>query len=162
MTPRWALALAATQLLCHSRAAVSADVYTFPVKSVNLDIAMSPSFYAASGVDSLAPVTDFHPVHGLQTSDGGYVGVGKGAEVEGGSAREAFAVKFSSSGALSWAWKSGVAGDDVANAVARRPAHPNRAPSRISHRFCKEITDLYLLCRRILLLSQGAMGVAKE
>ena len=40
---------------------VLADVYTYPVKGVNLSVAMSPSFYVGNAVDSLDPVADFHP-----------------------------------------------------------------------------------------------------
>ena len=37
--------------------------------------------------------------------------------------REGFAAKFSSSGALLWAWKSNATGDDVANAVVQLPGN---------------------------------------
>lgn len=99
------------------------DVYTYPVKSTNLEQAFGVEFYAGHAAPaSIAPVSDLHAVHGIETSDGGYVLVGKGVEREDGSVTEAFAVKLSASGSVSWTWKSGVSGDDAANAVIQLPS----------------------------------------
>lgn len=100
-----------------------ADVYTYPVKSVNLASAYTPSFYVALEGSQLAPVTDLHPVHGIQTSDGGYVLTGKGVEQDGSSIKEAWAVKLNSAGGFVWAWRSNITGDDAANAVVQLPGN---------------------------------------
>ena len=91
--------------------------YEYPVKSINLDNALSVVYYGLVSSET-ATVVDAHPVHGCKTSDGGYVAVGKGVEKEGSAATEAFAVKVDSKGKFLWAWKSGLAGKDGANAVA--------------------------------------------
>jgi len=95
-----------------------ADIYTYPVKSINLGSAMAPAWY--EGMDpsgQYGPVTDFHPVHGTTASDGGFVVVGMARESESTETKEAFALKFSSSGSFVWGWKSGSSGEDAANAV---------------------------------------------
>ena len=103
---------------------MQADWTNFPVKSINMSAAYPPAFYMAaspegeaSPLQTLAPVTDLHPVMGVEVSDGGFVLVGKGVESDGSSIMEAFAVKLSAAGKVEWAWKSGVSGNDAANAV---------------------------------------------
>ena len=98
----------------------SANVYTYPVKSINLDAASSVSFYVAYGsTEQMGTVDDLHPVHGVQTTDGSYVIVGKAMESETSELMEAFAVCLNARGALKWAWRSGLRGSDAANAVAQ-------------------------------------------
>lgn len=85
-------------------ASVASGAYdVFPVKSINLASADSVSFYVAR---SLTGIEDAHAVAGIETSDGGFVLVGKAAECESCANIEAFAVKFSSSGAYQWSWRS--------------------------------------------------------
>jgi len=111
-------AIVAWHVLC-----ASADVYTYPVKSINLTDAYMPSFYVMLTGSQLAPVTDLHPVHGIQTSDGGYVLTGKGVEKDGDSVTEAWAVKLNSVGDFVWAWRSNISGYDAANAVVQLPGN---------------------------------------
>eukprot|EP01063_Lacrimia_lanifica_P024835 TRINITY_DN3265_c0_g1_i14.p1 TRINITY_DN3265_c0_g1~~TRINITY_DN3265_c0_g1_i14.p1 ORF type:complete len:564 (+),score=190.12 TRINITY_DN3265_c0_g1_i14:51-1742(+) len=109
-------------LLCALVVQALGDVYTYPVKSINLDNAPAVEFYTANDGASLNPVGDLHAVHGIETSDGGYVLVGKGIESEEtaeAAIHEAFAVRLDSAGQMTWAWRSGVAGGDAANAVAQ-------------------------------------------
>ena len=102
--------------------AANADVYTFPAKSVNLGSAYSPAWFKTATLASqLSPATDAHAVHGIELADGGYVLTGKAIESDGSAVHEAFATKFSASGDLVWAWKSGVSGQDAANAAAQLP-----------------------------------------
>lgn len=82
-----------------------------------------PSFYVMLTGSQLAPVTDLHPVHGIQTSDGGYVLTGKGVEKDGDSVTEAWAVKLNSVGDFVWAWRSNISGYDAANAVVQLPGN---------------------------------------
>eukprot|EP00966_Prymnesium_polylepis_P143797 3319614-Prymnesium_polylepis.3 len=72
--------------------ATSGDVYTYPVKSINLTSAATPLSY---NVDD-GNVGDPHPVHGIETSDGGHVLVGKGAR--GTTGVSAFAIKLNTDG----------------------------------------------------------------
>eukprot|EP00930_Biecheleria_cincta_P073619 TRINITY_DN608_c0_g1_i1.p1 TRINITY_DN608_c0_g1~~TRINITY_DN608_c0_g1_i1.p1 ORF type:complete len:842 (-),score=106.92 TRINITY_DN608_c0_g1_i1:201-2726(-) len=98
------------------------DVYTYPVKSINLESAMKPAFYTAidpSG--TLSPIADFHPVHGIQTQDGGFVLVGKALHNETTTSKTAFAVKLDMAGVPLIAWTSGTPGDNAANAVVELP-----------------------------------------
>ena len=62
-----------------------ASQYTFPAKSVNLASALSPAFYNVFTLSQLAPATDFHPVHGIQLADGGYLFSGKATPFFGGA-----------------------------------------------------------------------------
>ena len=96
----------------------NAGVYTYPVKSINLDSSLKPAFYTGYTNDliSISPVVDPHAVHLLKTKDNGFVVCGKGLEADGSSFTAAFAVKFDSSGKYVWAWKSTVTNaNDVAN-----------------------------------------------
>ena len=115
-------------------------VYTFPVKSVNLSSAATPEFYNLYSAEGLEGTNaqgfgkiweDPHPVHGIQTSAGDYVIVGKIMEGSGeGRVNEAFAIKTDSKGDLLWSWSSGLAtsqkdsggsvvsAENAANAVA--------------------------------------------
>ena len=116
--------LASTLVIVLVLAAVAvparADVYTYPVKSINLDAASSVSFYVAYGsTEQMGTVDDLHPVHGVQTTDGSYVIVGKALESEFAENTEAFAMCLDAQGALKWGWRSGLAGSDAANAVAQ-------------------------------------------
>ncbi len=98
----------------------STEAYTFPVKSIGLAQADGIEFYSVNSdlTGSLGTVTDLHAVHGVQTPDGGYVMCGKGLESEAVTFTEAFCVKYSSTGATLWAWKSDSTGSsDAANAV---------------------------------------------
>ena len=97
------------------------QVYTFPVKSQNLDSAMAVQFYQVNEADlGIGTVTDLHAVHGIQTHDGGYIMCGKGLESEAqGAPTESFCIKYNAAGGTSWAWKSNLVGlSDAANAVA--------------------------------------------
>eukprot|EP00212_Chloropicon_laureae_P003592 CAMPEP_0197487378 /NCGR_PEP_ID=MMETSP1311-20131121/2403_1 /TAXON_ID=464262 /ORGANISM="Genus nov. species nov., Strain RCC856" /LENGTH=212 /DNA_ID=CAMNT_0043031003 /DNA_START=96 /DNA_END=731 /DNA_ORIENTATION=+ len=98
--------------------------YTFPAKSVNLTSPQlhSPQFYhlfvfggATSDDGREQGVTlncdDPHPVHGIEASDAsGFVVVGKCiSNPESAQAQtQAFALKVDWSGALLWAWTSGL------------------------------------------------------
>eukprot|EP01047_Picozoa_sp_COSAG01_P016550 COSAG01_NODE_852_length_13108_cov_7.167423_6_plen_577_part_00 len=107
--------------LCH---AGTSEAINYPVKSTNLATAPTVSFYktvSEGSLPNLGTVTDLHAVHGIQTADGGYVQCGKGMEADGSSLTEGFCAKLDSTGAVVWAWKSGVAGNDAANAVAELP-----------------------------------------
>lgn len=116
--PRLTLLFAVMTLLVLKVRAVR--MFTYPVKSINLQDAAKPTFYVGfSGDATLQPAEDLHPVHGIECADGGFVLVGKAAEGGGASAMEGFAVKFSASGTKLWSWKSGVTGDDAINAVAQ-------------------------------------------
>mmetsp|Transcript_2142 Transcript_2142/g.4857 ORF Transcript_2142/g.4857 Transcript_2142/m.4857 type:complete len:178 (+) Transcript_2142:187-720(+) len=107
--------------------------YTFPAKSVNLTSPQlhSPQFYhlfvfggATSDDGREQGVTlncdDPHPVHGIEASDAsGFVVVGKCiSNPESAQAQtQAFALKVDWSGALLWAWTSGLVNHNAANAV---------------------------------------------
>ena len=109
--------------------------YTFPTKSVNLTHASSPSFYHIFGPEvnsesnretrlTAATCGDHHPVHGTQASDGTYLITGKcitNPESES-AASEAFAIKVTAEGALSWYWQSSLSGPNAANAVVQLSA----------------------------------------
>ena len=109
--------------------------YTFPTKSVNLTHASSPSFYHLFGPEvnsesnretrlTAATCGDHHPVHGTQASDGTYLITGKcitNPESES-AASEAFAIKVTAEGALSWYWQSSLSGPNAANAVVQLSA----------------------------------------
>ena len=93
----------------------------FPVKSVNMPAATAISFWKTHSLADGHPldVEDAHPVYGLETSDGGFVFVGKGL-VSGIS--ESFAVKFSATGAYVWGWKSATPTTaDAANSAVQLP-----------------------------------------
>ena len=100
-----------------------ADYDNFPVKSINIASAPSISFYTTYPLGGTGQITleDAHPVYGFECSGGGYVFCGKGLEAEGSSNNEAFAVKFTSTGAYQWGWRSNVAGMDAANACMQLP-----------------------------------------
>ena len=103
---------------------VLGEVYTFPVKSINLNAAASVNFYVSP--DLLSPVNyglyDIHPVHGALLSDGSVVMTGKCVESDGGTLKNAFAVKMSATGGVQWVWKSTATGvEDAANAVVQLP-----------------------------------------
>ena len=90
----------------------------FPVKSHNVASAATVSFYKGA-TSATITVEDAHPVSGIETSDGGFVFVGKGLEAEGSAITEAFAVKFSSTGDYLWGYKSGHSGNDAFNAAVQ-------------------------------------------
>ena len=95
----------------------------FPVKSINLASAPAVSFYSSPEVVGTHNLHDAHPVHGAATSDQGYVFVGKAVEADGSSVLVAFAIKLSSTGSVSWVWRSSATGvNDVANAVVQLPS----------------------------------------
>ena len=100
----------------------SAEVYTFPVKSIDLTSALTPSFYVLQTGEQLLPVTDLAPVNGIQMEDGSFAIVGKAVEADGSSVKEGFAIKLTSTGAYTAHWKSGVTGDDASNAVVQLPS----------------------------------------
>eukprot|EP00931_Biecheleriopsis_adriatica_P105762 TRINITY_DN80298_c0_g1_i1.p1 TRINITY_DN80298_c0_g1~~TRINITY_DN80298_c0_g1_i1.p1 ORF type:complete len:591 (+),score=86.27 TRINITY_DN80298_c0_g1_i1:38-1774(+) len=106
--------------ICALLSCVVADYDNFPVKSVNLAQAWNVNFYALVSSEEIT-VSDAHPVHGIETSDGNVVLVGKGQEAEGSEKLEAFAIKVSSTGTLVWFWKPGFSGDDLANSVLQLP-----------------------------------------
>lgn len=82
---------------------------------------MTPAFYTLQTGSQMAPVEDFHPVNGIETSDGSFVLAGKG--IESGGQPEAFAIKLSSSdGSYQASWKSNIVGGDAANAVIQLPS----------------------------------------
>eukprot|EP00927_Polykrikos_kofoidii_P007962 TRINITY_DN13285_c0_g1_i3.p1 TRINITY_DN13285_c0_g1~~TRINITY_DN13285_c0_g1_i3.p1 ORF type:complete len:517 (+),score=61.30 TRINITY_DN13285_c0_g1_i3:67-1617(+) len=95
---------------------VSADVDNFPVKSINVAAADEVEFYVAPVLEE-SVIEDPHPVHGIETSDGSFVLVGKGGDQ--GNTMEAFAIKLSASGSVQWTWTSGLTGNDVANSVVQ-------------------------------------------
>ena len=118
--------------------AVLGDYTNFPVKSLKPGDAATISFYNAIAFTGKAGnLEDPHPVHGIETSDGGFVYVGKALECRAGgggeasncgagqdaSKTEAYALKINAQGtATAWAWTSGSAGqNDVANSVAQLP-----------------------------------------
>ena len=120
------IALVLLLLPCLAAAAVN----TFPTKSVNLDAAPPPEFYnAVAFAGAAGDLEDPHPVHGIETSDGGFVFVGKALECgdscgagQSSSATEAFALKISADGTTTqWGWRSNSPGPDVANSVAELP-----------------------------------------
>ena len=98
---------------------------TYPVKSINLEAAMAPEFFATATLSQWAyfgRVADPHAVHGITTSDGGYLLVGKAAESEDSARVEGFAVKLDATGGYRWGWKSGLSNaDDVLNAAVQLP-----------------------------------------
>ena len=57
-------------------------------------------------------------MHGIATSDGGYLWVGK-CELAG--VPSAYAVKLGAAGAITWAWRSAVATASAANAALQLP-----------------------------------------
>lgn len=110
----------------------------FPVKSTNLDAADTIAFYnGLEFTSNAATLEDPHPVHGIETSDGGFVFVGKALECraqsgneasncatgQDGTKTEAWAIKINPGGtANTWTWRSGHAGkNDIANSVAQLP-----------------------------------------
>ena len=91
-----------------------ADVYTFPVKSINLAASPTPEWY---NVDPASIVADAHAVMGIQVSDG-YVLCGKGLESETSTNSEAFVVKLNTAGAMVWGFSNSNANaKDACNAV---------------------------------------------
>lgn len=96
------------------------NTYTYPVKSINLDAALNPQSFSAYGGEELSVgrTTDVHAFHGIQTSSGSSVLVGKGGESESSANTDAFAVSLSSTGAKQWGWGSNKSGSDAANSVA--------------------------------------------
>ena len=133
------LAILTLLLFSHfATTAVLGDSSTYPVKSLKLGDAATISFYNAIDFTGKAgKLEDPHPVHGIETSDGGFVYVGKALECNAGgggeasncgagqdaSKTEAYALKINSQGtSVAWAWTSGSAGqNDVANSVAQLP-----------------------------------------
>ena len=123
---------------------VDADVYNYPVKSINLADAMNVSFYVMNDGSPMSPVEDFHPVHGMQSSSGSFILAGKGIE---GSYTKAFAIKLSSTGAYEASWVCN-ATSSAANAVVEmRFDHDNtivagwRNDSGVGHRFITKLGD---------------------
>lgn len=96
---------------------VHADFDNFPVKSINVDKAWDVEFYTNPFTEQ-NDLEDPHPVHGIETSDGGFIFVGKGFNA---GKMEGFALKISSKGEKDWLWTSKVAGDDAINAVLELP-----------------------------------------
>ena len=78
-----------------SVSAQATNTATYPVKSINLEAAMAPEFFSTATLSqwssAFGRVADPHAVHGIATSDGGYVLVGKAAEREGSAKVEGFA-----------------------------------------------------------------------
>lgn len=103
-----------------------ADFDNFPVKSINLVAAATPTTYVNPDVSSYG-IFDAHPVHGVETSDGSFVMVGRAVESEDSSILCAFAVKLSSTTvgvapSPQWVWRSSATGvNDVSNAVIQLP-----------------------------------------
>ncbi len=98
----------------------ASGVYTFPVKSANLDAALPVAFYTVNNADmgpAFGTTADLHAVHGCQTADGGYVMCGKGLESDESPVTESFCIKYDGTGATVWGWSSGWTGSDAANAV---------------------------------------------
>ena len=103
---------------------------TFAQKAINLQDSDTVAFYnAVEFAGSARGLEDPHPVHGIQTSDGGYIIVGKAQECgdacQGGQNAgnmEAYAIKISADGASTqWSWRSNSPGSDAANSVAELP-----------------------------------------
>ena len=115
---RAVLTLAAASVVLWA-ALVGADVYTYPVKSINLASAMSPSFYTMLTGTQLSPVADLHPVNGIEASDGSFVLAGKGMI---SSTNAAFAIKLNSTGSYLASWTSGLSDANAANAVVQLPS----------------------------------------
>eukprot|EP00966_Prymnesium_polylepis_P125851 2910115-Prymnesium_polylepis.1 len=101
-----------------------ADVYTYPVKSVNLDRAAPVTYYngfQSSSFPTWTSVAEAHMVYAVSTSDGGVVMCGKGAET-GTIYHEAIVAKVTSSGTASWAWQSNALGEhEVCSGLAQLP-----------------------------------------
>lgn len=130
----WPLRLA---LAFASVIAVHADYYTYPVKSVNLDAAMQPDWYKGFGPAS--GTTDAHGVHGIETSDGGYVVCGKSAAGTASPKKlEAWALKTSATGALEWRYAQRPSASSLARKHQTLPGHKNfrASPSHASRDGC--------------------------
>eukprot|EP00931_Biecheleriopsis_adriatica_P016558 TRINITY_DN12164_c0_g1_i1.p1 TRINITY_DN12164_c0_g1~~TRINITY_DN12164_c0_g1_i1.p1 ORF type:complete len:590 (-),score=79.75 TRINITY_DN12164_c0_g1_i1:244-1965(-) len=107
--------------------AAADGAYTDSAKSVNLSSALQVSWFKL--VDKRLPALyDFHPVHGIETSDGSYVLVGKCGDNEDPGVSETrevndgWAVKIDATGSTQWSWKTGRTGSDVSNAVVQLPS----------------------------------------
>ena len=88
-----------------SASAQSTNTATYPVKSISLELAMAPEFFSTATLSqwgSFGRVADAHAVHGIATSDGGFVLVGKAAERDGSARTEGFAVKLGADGSYVW------------------------------------------------------------
>ena len=111
------VALASLALFAALLHGAQAAWYTFPAKSVNLnstDVAR-PEFYEAFD----GSLVDPHAVHGIQTTSGDYILVGKALETETATKTLAFAIKLDDRGSVVWTWKAAEAGSSAANAVAQ-------------------------------------------
>ena len=83
---------------------VHADVDTYPVKSINLDAAFTPTFYDGYNTyDGLIPgISECHVTNGIQTADGGFVVTGSGTPEPDDGTLVAFAVKIDVNGTFKW------------------------------------------------------------
>lgn len=108
-------------LICILLIAAHADSDNFPIKSTNLNKADTISFYNLPEMNAAmqSGVADMHAVHGIETSAGDFIWVGKGLESEASAVMESFAVKMSKTGSFVWGWTSKSAGNDVANSVVQ-------------------------------------------
>ena len=101
------------------------EVYTFPVKSVNLASSPAAETYRVRDLVPVHDLHDAHPVHGVELPDGSVVVVGKADEAAASpTTTEAFALCVNATDrAVRWVWRSAhAAAADVANAVAWLPA----------------------------------------
>lgn len=104
------------------------DVYTYPVKSINLAASPKPEFFIQDSMDSV--VEDAHGVHGIQVSDG-YIVCGGGKQKVGADwqtkhpgqklSNDAFVSKFMNEGYVEWTFNPGHKGGDACNAVTELP-----------------------------------------
>eukprot|EP00933_Yihiella_yeosuensis_P069418 TRINITY_DN7593_c0_g1_i3.p1 TRINITY_DN7593_c0_g1~~TRINITY_DN7593_c0_g1_i3.p1 ORF type:complete len:532 (+),score=95.15 TRINITY_DN7593_c0_g1_i3:80-1675(+) len=97
----------------YSKSASGSEVDTYDYAGINVAKALKPSFYKV--FQSGAQLgEDAHPVHGIETSDGGFLLVGQSWEVEGGTNRDMFAIKTDKAGTAQWSWRSKWANNDDA------------------------------------------------
>eukprot|EP00933_Yihiella_yeosuensis_P050635 TRINITY_DN48430_c0_g1_i1.p1 TRINITY_DN48430_c0_g1~~TRINITY_DN48430_c0_g1_i1.p1 ORF type:complete len:549 (+),score=79.56 TRINITY_DN48430_c0_g1_i1:50-1648(+) len=99
----------------------AAEVDTYGYASIGLERAQTPAFYKV--FESGEEVgQDAHPVHGLETSDGGFLLVGQSWEIEGKPDRDMFAIKTNAKGEKEWIWRSRhLNNDDAALNAAQLP-----------------------------------------
>jgi subtilisin family serine protease len=85
-------------------------VYTFPVKSQNLEVAPRPTSYATfSGANRFSPaLEDLHAVHASATSDGGLVLCGKGVNEDHPDVQRAFAIRLDAAMGVVWSWQPNI------------------------------------------------------
>lgn len=98
---------------------IFARTYTYPTKSINLDQAPKATRYTGLNPEDNntwnANLQDPHAVHGITTSDGSQILVGKA--MSRSTQQDAFAVKVAPNGDVVWTWQSNAKGNDAANAV---------------------------------------------